>query len=167
MKRKAQIQMGENVIILFIFFILLVFAVVFFTRLQNTKTQQKISEDVEGKALEIAQRIAFLPEVQCTKDNAEVFSGCYDRYSLQGMSDLREEGKREYIDYYYDIFGFSTITVTTLFPKQEQIIIYDNQNSKLKSVITTNIPISVCDFLDSQSNGKECSFGVLKVEVYN
>src|SRR3989344_8041936 len=102
LSRRSQIQMGENVIIIFIFFILLIFAVVFFMKIQGAKTKQKIDIDVTGRGLQIAQKVAFLPEVQCTKDNAEIFSGCYDKYSIKALDAI--SGTNENKEFYYDIF---------------------------------------------------------------
>ena len=161
--KKSQIQLGENIIILFIFFILLIFAVVFFTRLQSTKIGKKISEDIEGRSLEISQRIQFLPEFQCSKNNAEIRSGCYDEYSIYGLEALNPNEK----EYYFDIFGFSRVSVQKLFPtKKDPDIIYSREIANATNIIVTNTPIILCSFVDQgQAKGK-CSFGVLKVEVF-
>lgn len=162
--KKSQIQMGENVIIIFIFFILLIFAIVFFTKIQGAKTKQAIDIDITGRGLQIAQKVSFLPEVQCTKDNAEIFSGCYDEYSIKALDAI--SGTKEHREYYYDVFGFSTVSVKKIFPVKEgdnpPLVLYNNTKGNYTSIIVSNIPISLCDFL----NEKKCSFGVLKVEVY-
>lgn len=165
--RKSQIQMGENIIILFIFFVLLVFAIVFFTRLQSAKTEQKIDVDVTGRGLQIAQRVSFLPEVQCTKDNAEVFSGCYDEYSVKALAKLAEKGENS--QYYYSIFGNSNISIKKIFPGNNELsnVIYENPKKDYTSITTTNVPISLCSFKSASSRKGDCSFAVLKVEVYN
>lgn len=165
-QRRAQIQMGENVIILFIFFILLIFAVVFFTKLRAAKTQQQEETDVTGRGLQIAQKVAFFPEFQCTKDNAEIFPGCYDEFSLNAshMLSQREENR----EYYSVAFGFSFITIQKIFPiKSEPMIIYNNTKEKWSSIITTHMPIALCNFIDSSFPKGDCSFAVLKVGVYN
>ena len=163
MKKKSQIQMGENVIIIFIFFILLIFAVVFFMKIQGAKTKQKIDIDVTGRGLQIAQKVAFLPEVQCTKDNAEIFSGCYDEFSIRALDAI--SGSKEHKEYYYEVFGFSTVSVKKIFPAEENqknLVLYNNTKGNYTSIIVSNVPISLCNFLVD----KKCSFGVLKVEVY-
>ncbi len=161
--KKSQIQMGENVIIIFIFFILLIFAVVFFMKIQGAKTRQAIDIDVTGRGLQIAQKVAFLPEVQCTKDNAEIFSGCYDEYSIMALNTT--SGTKEHREYYYDVFGFSTVSVRKIFPEDENqktLVLYNNTKGNYTSIIVSNVPISLCNFLSD----KKCGFGVLKVEVY-
>ena len=52
--KKAQVQISENIIILFIFFILLIFSIVFFARIQVAKERVSGDSDIELKALEIA-----------------------------------------------------------------------------------------------------------------
>ena len=163
LSRRSQIQMGENVIIIFIFFILLIFAVVFFMKIQGAKTKQRIDIDVTGRGLQIAQKVAFLPEVQCTKDNAEVFSGCYDEFSIKALDAI--SGTKEHREYYYDLLGFSSVSVRKIFPAEEDqkpLVLYNNTKGNYTSIIVSNVPISLCNFLEN----KKCSFGVLKVEVY-
>jgi len=157
--------MGENIIILFIFFVLLIFAIVFFARLQGAKTDKAIEEDVEGRAVQIAQRIAFLPEVQCTRENAEIFPDCYDEFSLRALQKL--SGDLGTTSYYFDLFGNSIISVKKLFPVvNDTLIVYNNPKTEFTSITTSNTPITVCDFRSTLRKGL-CSFGVLKVEVYN
>ena len=165
MKTKAQIQMGENVLILFIFFILLIFAVVFFTKIQATKTQQRQDTDVSGRGLQIAQRVAFLPELQCTKDNAEIFPGCYDEFNLRSLDTLTRNG--ENTEYYIDVFGFSTISIRKVFPAAgDPLLVYNRTKDDFASIIVTNTPITICNFLTGTSDKGDCSFAVLRVEVY-
>ena len=161
--KKAQMQLGENVIILFIFFILLIFAVVFFTRLQKTTTQNKISEDIEGRGLEISRRIQFLPEFQCSKGNVEIREGCYDEYSILGLEQLEAENNA----FYYDIFGNSRVSIQKIFPgKENPHVIYERAIGNASNIITTNTPITLCNFVDPNYPKGKCSFGVLKVEVF-
>lgn len=161
--------MSENVLILFIFFILLVVGIVFFTKIQGAKTEQVVSTAVEGKGLQIAQQIASLPEIQCTKDNAREAGQCYDEVALQALSNLQLSGESP--AYYQRLFGFSAIVVTKLFPNtkfingQEQLVIYNNTKEGNPSITATFIPITVCNYLSGSV--RDCSFGVLKVEVYN
>jgi len=162
--KKSQIQMGENVIILFIFFILLVFAVVFYTRIQSTKTSQTVQEDISGRALAIAQQVTFLPGLQCTKDNAEVFTGCYDLYGAKALNVTSEDPSNSNV--LYTTFGFSTVTIKSIYPEEgNKFVIYNRTKDKYTSITATNVPLSLCDF--SKPEGVMCSFAVLKVEVYN
>lgn len=162
--RKAQVQMGENVIILFIFFILLVFGIVFFTRIQTAQSAQKISQDVQGRGIEIAQKIAFLPEIQCSKTSVEQYA-CYDEVSLEALRGMTANGKTS--EYYYPLLGYSTISIQNIFPvKQDPILIYNNTKPDYTSSIATFLPVVICNYLESPQ-GDACRFGVLDINVYN
>jgi hypothetical protein len=165
MKKNAQIQMGENVIILFIFFILLIFGVVFYTKIQSGKVQQDISEDIEGRGLQIAQQVLFLPELQCTRDGVEI-PDCYDLYAMKSFSELSPNPS--FRDAYVDLFGFTTITVFSIFPNKDdgEIVLYDNAKTDFTSKLPYYSPIIICDF-SKNTEQKVCNFGVLKVDVYN
>jgi len=163
--KKSQIQMGENVIILFIFFMLLIFAVVFYTKIQSTKTAQKIETDITGRGLQIAQRIQFLPELQCTKGNTEIFPGCYDEFNIIALDKLARDGLNR--EYYYGLFGFSRVFINRTFPIQDdnrELFLYNNPKEDWISITTTNVPLTLCNFISGE---EDCSFAVLKVEVYN
>jgi len=163
--KKAQIEMTENIIILFIFFILLIFAVVFFTRIQSTQSAQKIEEDIEGRALQIAQRVQFLPEIQCTKENVPTAANCYDEFSLGALTILAERG--ENLEYYFTLFGFSTITIKIIFPfTEDSFVIYDRPKEDFGFKTQSNVPVTICDFRTGSTKGI-CNFGVLTVDVYN
>jgi hypothetical protein len=163
--KKAQIQMSENVIILFLFFILLAFGVVFFTKVQGAKTEMQVQEDIQGRALQTAQKVTFLPEIQCSKDNV-VTSDCYDLFNLLAMSRLAERGESH--TYYASLLGNAIMTVYAVFPinATEPFVIYNNSKENYTSINTAYIPIRVCNFASNTAED-DCTFSVLKSEVYN
>ena len=75
--RKAQIQMGESVAILFIFFILVVFGFVFYMNVMRGSAKVQMEENIQLKAIGIAQKASFLPELQCSEENVRV-ENCID-----------------------------------------------------------------------------------------
>ena len=154
--------MTENVIILFIFFILLIFAIVFFTRIQTGKQEIKISEDIQNRGLQIAQSISTLPELRCTKKAVTVL-GCYDEANALALQSLVEQNN----DYYFDQFSYSTISINEIFPEvREPIVIYDNKKANFTSLIPTQLPMLLCDFTESTEKGA-CSFAILNINVYS
>ena len=164
--RKSQVQMGENVIILFIFFVLLVFGIIYFMRVQETKSSQQIGANIQGRGIEIARQIAFLPELQCSKTAVEQYA-CYDKYSLQALQTLTNDGSTG--EYYFPVFGYSTVSMQTLFPKKEDpVIIYNNTDEKQHpiAIIPTQLPVVVCDYAAS-TQGEVCTFAVMEIDTYN
>lgn len=161
--KKAQIEMTENVLILFIFFILLVFAIVFYSQVQSTKIQQVKSQDVTDRAMEIAQKVTYLPEIRCTKDAAETILGCYDEYNIKSLQNLTKSKVRN--QYYQNLFRFSSIYVKKIFPNEEEILIYNYTLDNYTSVTAAHLPMAVCDFL-TEPGIQKCNFGDLSVYVY-
>ncbi len=66
MARKSQIQMGETIGILFVFFILVVFGFVFYMNVMKGSSKVEMEENIQLKTIGIAQRASFLPELQCS-----------------------------------------------------------------------------------------------------
>ncbi|MBN2420803.1 hypothetical protein JXB27_00830 [Candidatus Woesearchaeota archaeon] len=168
--KKAQVQMTENVIILFIFFILLVFSIVFYTRLQTAKIGDVSTEKAEMDAIEIAQKVLSMPELQCSVQGAAT-PDCYDFVSVNATASAMEKNP-DLVNIYSNIFKFSTITIQKIFPEKDEevFVIYDKKNEELQDIMPTYSPIILCEY--SQSNfgygqTRICSFGVLKVAVYS
>lgn len=153
--------MGENVAILFIFFMILVVALVFYARLTETKVEVKKEEAFSTKALEVAQRIAYIPETQCSVDNA-VEEDCYDLHKLRALEEVNK--KVENKAHYYQMFGWANITINQIFPESDwHSNIYNNIPEKYVEKQAVFIPLSICDF---SSRPEKCSFAVMTVEVF-
>lgn len=156
---KSQIHIGENVAILFIFFILLVVSLVFYSRLAETQIGMKQEEVFAAKALDITQRISYLPETQCSKDNV-VESNCYDLHKLQALAKLAEMNRA----HYFTLFGYANITIERIFPEDNwRANIYNNAPAKFVEKQSIQIPVSICDFTNSTA---KCFFAVMTVDVF-
>lgn len=156
MKRKSQIQMGESIAILFIFFILVVFGFVFYMNVMRSSAKVEMEENIQLKAIGIAQKASFLPELQCSEENVRV-EDCIDVLKLEAAAGLIEDNNI----YFYDTFEFSKIWVEEIFPGTQEWPIYNNTPPTFKNRLSTFIPISLFNPVS-----KEYDFGVLAVEVY-
>ena len=157
MSRKSQIQMGESVAILFIFFILLIFGFVFYANVMRSSAKVEFEENIQLKAIAIAQKASFLPELQCSEENVRV-EDCIDLYKLEAASKLLEENNI----YYYDIFEFSKIWVKEIFPETNKTWpLYNNKLTNYSNKLSTFIPVSLFN-----ATAKKYDFGILAVEVY-
>ena len=154
-------QMGENVAILFIFFILLIISLVFYARLTETRIGIKQEEAFAGEAIQIAQRVASLPETQCSKNNI-VEENCYDLYKLAALEEINQlEGNRVH---YFNTLGFSTITVRQVFPQGTwSKTMYDNPITDFVEKSSIQIPIAVCDFTFIP---EKCIFTIMTIDVF-
>ncbi len=157
-KTKSQIHIGENVAILFIFFILLVVSLVFYARLTETQIGVKQEEKFAAKALDIAQRTAYLPETQCSKDNV-VENNCYDLHKMQALANLANENRA----HYFNMFGYANITIESIFPQEWRATIYSNVPAKMIEKQSVQIPVSICDFTKPTA---KCFFAVMTVDVF-
>jgi hypothetical protein len=160
--RKSQIHMGENVAILFIFFILLAVSVVFYARVSETRIGIKQEEAFASKAIEIAQRVSYLAETQCSKDNV-IEENCYDLHKLLGMEAANAESAKNRA-HYFSMFSFSNITVTTVFPEGGgDVTIYENVKEDFIEKSQVQIPIAVCDYTRIP---EKCFFSIMIVDIY-
>ena len=69
--KRAQIQIGETVAVLAVFFILIVIAFLFYARVIKSNANTEADEAFQLTSVAISQRVMFLPEIQCSKDLME------------------------------------------------------------------------------------------------
>jgi len=160
--RKAQLKMGENIAIIFIFILLVVFGMVFFFKVQTVGIKIKQQENIELSAIQVAQKVSFLPELRCSSENIPV-PDCYDALKMEYMMEVAQ-GPDGDEAYYYDTFKYSTIYVEEIFPGNRTWMIYDNRGDK-ESKLSTQIPISIYDPMTSTLGGYY--FGILHVGVWS
>jgi|TARA_B100001971_G_C18189926_1_gene537985 hypothetical protein len=156
-KRKGQIQMGESVAILFVFFILIVFGFVFYMKILGSSSQAEFQENIQLQAIGVAQRVSFLPELQCSRDNVRK-ENCIDLFKLSHIDEIVPDNQL----HYFDLFGFSRVTVQQLFPSGGDLLIYENVPATFTDKLSTFIPTSLYDATTGNFN-----MGVLVVEVYS
>jgi len=157
--RKAQLKMGENIAIIFIFILLVVFGMVFFFKVQTVGIKIKQQENIELSAIQVAQKVSFLPELRCSSENVPV-PDCYDALKMQNIQSVIEGDQA----YYYEIFKYSTIYIEEIFPGNRRWMIYDNKGDK-ESKLSTQIPISIYDPMTSTLGSYY--FGILHVGVWS
>lgn len=156
--KKCQIQMGESIAVLFIFFILVVFGFAFYSNIMKGSAKSQNDENAQMNAITIAQRVSFLPELQCSKDNV-IIEGCLDLYKLNYIGTLLNESNV----YFYDMFMTSTITVVQEMPPDPKVWVFYNHTPKgYKTRLSSFIPVSLYN-----DTTKKFNFGILVVDVYS
>lgn len=155
MQRKAQIQIGETIAVLFVFFVLIVIGFIFYVKIIKGNIESEKEELSQLRSVGIAQKVMFLPELQCSEDNV-VIDNCIDLLKLDSAKAVMKENEV----YYYDLLEFSDISITQIYPANKKWDIYSRRTDNFKSKFVTNVPISLYEPIT-----RKHSFGVLKIET--
>ena len=156
--KKSQIRIGESIAILFIFLILVVVGFSFYAKVQKSGFMFQQEENINLLAIETAQKASFLPELQCSRKNI-VVDNCFDILKVEAFSGIVKNNP-DLVSHYYDVFGFSLITVEEVYPAAKEWVIYNNTLNDSSSIFTP-VPISL---YDAKTGGYY--FGALKVKYY-
>lgn len=111
-KKKAQLQMGENVIILFIFFFLLVIAVLFYARIQKTNIGIQSVELKKLSNIDLKTLLLNMPELKCV-ENGDETENCIDVINVEGFASYWNSTADESYEkgYYQYRFGKSKVVI--------------------------------------------------------
>ncbi len=162
MNRKSQIKMGESIIILFIFFILVVFGLVFYASISKYTSGQAAVEAEEMNVENIQKEIRFLSEIQCTESGNTRFD-CYDI----GKIIATQEAIQEHYDYYaQNVFLQTNISFVEVFPNNDEWILYElifteDNMMNVKGGSAFQIPVTLFDPIEDTYN-----FGYVSIMVY-
>lgn len=152
--------MGETIAVLLIFFALAILAFFFFASIQAAGTKQTISTGLQEKGIAITQIATYLPELQCSTDNAVKSFNCMDLEKVKAASEAVQRNR----DFYTSMFGFAKISVELVYPApagMSEFVLYDVPKSDFNSAEFFPVPVSVYE-PQNQTYG----FGVLKVTAY-
>ncbi|HIH46939.1 MAG: hypothetical protein QT07_C0007G0024 [archaeon GW2011_AR16] len=172
MGKKAQMQMGETIMVLLVFFIIITIGLVIYGTYQAGQIKQSIREAFDRDAVVIALRVSFLPEVTCSENNV-VEENCFDIEKIRAFkSEMVNGANDDMFLFYVGDLKKSKISVKQLFPlpvENQVTELYnnippENERAEQHEIIPTFIPISLKD--PTRRAGKEYAFGVLTVEVY-
>lgn len=160
--RKSQVEMAQSVAVLFVFFLLIGFGIIVYAKFKQSSIRTNINEFEALKAVETAQIISYLNEIECsinsvTKDN------CIDMIKLKHFITQREKDEPTRL-YYQSIFGNSKVWVTEVYPGNRTWEVYSRPLAGNISQRQVHVPIIIYNPLSNHSN--DFSFGVLNVEVY-
>ena len=160
MKKRAQIQIGETIAVLFVFFVLVAIGFVFYAAVIKSNVATEKEELSQLKSVGIAQRVMFLPEVQCSENNV-VTENCVDAMKL----DAAEKTMRDNSIFYFDLLEFSEVNVTQVYPpptvtEKSKWSIYSRKTENSRNSFLTRVPISIFD-----PKTRTYRFGVLSIET--
>ncbi len=156
--KKAQIQIMENIGVLVIFFVLVILGMIFYFTYQAGSIEEKVSELKTRNALELASKVALLPELQCREDNV-LQDHCFDL--LKAASSKILLSSESNADYYFNLLGYSTIRIKSIYPNEWSAEIYNKIRPQFSNNDTFVIPVIVYDPASDVHN-----YGILDVSVY-
>lgn len=160
MNKKAQIQIGETIAVLFVFFILIIVGFIFYVKVIKGNIALAKEESSQLRSVGIAQRVMFLPEIQCSEDNI-IIDNCVDILKLEAAKDIISKNQI----YYYDLLEFGEMNVTQIYPTPSSADegkwnIYSRKIGNFTNKFVTNVPISLYD-----ANSRKHKFGILTIET--
>lgn len=155
MNNKAQIQIGETIAVLFVFFILIIIGFMFYVKVIKGNIEAEKDEFSQLRSVGIAQRVMFFPELQCSEDNI-IIDNCIDLDKLDSAEGImRENG-----NYYFDLLEFSNVSIVQIYPNAAKWNIYSRKIEDFSGKFVTNAPISLYD-----PATRKHGFGILTIET--
>ena len=173
MNKKAQIRMTETIAVMFIFFVLILFGIIFYSKYSEVAYQEKQAELMGKKAVEITSKTIFLPELICSRGSAEPELYCLD---ILKLNQIPKTFKNNFGDYYFDLFPNTKISVEEIYPGNSSWVLYDKpKKTKLSNgtFVTsqqkeeTHFLLTLKDEVGGKEKKGEYGFGVLTVGVYS
>lgn len=155
MNRKSQIQIGETIAVLFVFFILIIIGFIFYVKVIKSNIEFETEELSQLRSVGISQKIMFLPEIQCSEDNI-IIDNCIDILKLDSAQSIMKENEI----YYYDLLEFSDVSISQIYPNEAKWNLYSRKIEDFNSKFVTNVPISLYD-----PTTRKHGFGVLTIET--
>jgi hypothetical protein len=156
--KKAQIRMTETIAVLFVFFIIVVFGLIFYSQIQRSSFEKQKIAAAQEMSVSVSLRALFLPELRCSKGENIQVRDCIDLFKLESAGDVMDVQK----DYYFHMFNFAKISVQEIYPGNQNWVLYENVKEGATTTIRTPVPVSL--FEPVQRNFR---FGVLTIETYS
>jgi hypothetical protein len=159
---KAQIQMGEIVIVMMIFFFIVGFGIVFFTQFIQGETSKAVDEKSQLELASTAKLVAGLPEIHCSIKNDENFA-CIDLYKAIALNQ-RLQGSYEDRYHYSELFAGYKVDLECIYPKPctasgiNDYTLFDFIASDKNNTVPFVIPVSIY-----QPSTRRYGYGLLTI----
>lgn len=158
--KKSQIEMGETVAVLIIFFIMLVLAFTYFIFIKAGESTDLLQEKEAKQSIKVTQEATFLSELACTHEGV-VQNDCVDLRKLNAFQEVRAEAGL----LYFDKLGYSKVKVFKTYPDDEKDwLVYETLDPKRSATRVTQIPISILSI--TNDGFEQYMFGYLEVTYY-
>ncbi|MBS3123841.1 hypothetical protein J4437_04370 [Candidatus Woesearchaeota archaeon] len=169
--KKAQVRLTETIGILLIFIILVGLGFSFYAKYQNLSLQEKEEEQLQSRAVRTTLQALFLPEVLCSRGEAEAEENCVDMIKARAMQEKLYSSNvdTKWRDYYFNLFSFAKVSIHELYPStdQEELVLYDFPKPGAKKSENTFFVIALKEESLGGRGSPVYKFGYLEVEVYS
>ena len=112
--KKAQVHMGETVIVIFIFVVMLGLFLIYYTQFRSEGIKQEAKETKTEASTALLSVLASVPEIKCSEKAKE--EQCIDTVKVLALGNIVNQN----INYYRSVFGARDITLEILYPKPSQ-----------------------------------------------
>jgi hypothetical protein len=154
--KRSQIKLTENIAIIFVFSLLLMAGLVFYVRIKEgmMKDKQKAADDLES--IESAQRIAYLAEIRCTRDNVEV-PNCIDAIKATVVANQSNHSPESYLL----TFGRTKVILKGVYPVSSETTLFNFVCPDCRAFKRTFVPVSLYNATATTGYG----FGYLDITL--
>ena len=152
MKKKAQMQIQETILVVFIFIIIMIFGLILFFRFTEQSIIQGHFENEKLRFESMITTFPLTPEIRCSFLSQE--ASCIDSYKLLAFKTLNKE--EYYKNYYRSNLGYINITIYSLYPEKNGKIcesatisdcgvwdLYVNKPKKINNKFVVRSPVSL------------------------
>ena len=154
--------MTETIAVLFIFAVLVVFGIVFYYKYQQVALNEEQQQLLAARAMDTTLKVLFLPELICSRADAEPEDNCADMLKLRSVN---ETFSAYLTQYYFELFSYAKISVMELYPERQEFVLYDKQKPGFSQIEPTYFVIALRDEIAGKGQ-PSYGYGYLKVEVY-
>ncbi|MBI2666156.1 hypothetical protein HYX13_00940 [Candidatus Woesearchaeota archaeon] len=165
-RKRGEVQLMETISILFIFFILVSLGILFYAKYKSVAFQHQQDAFQEARARELTLRIVYLPELQCSKSQAEAEEHCVDMLKVNGLEDWKNTLEEKFTDYYFDIFSYAKVTLYQIYPEEQEWEIYTPPKLGFKSARTNRFIVALRDDTLGETT-PAYGYGYLEVVAYS
>ncbi len=163
--KKAQMHITETIGVLFIFFILVAFGLIFYYKYTDQAMKEEHRQAVADRAVKTALEVFTLPELACTRGDAELEDYCVDMAKVRHLNETFNE---HLADYYFKLFGYAKIKVVELYPNTgNEYALYDKKKpaNETSEYEASYFVIALKDEITDMER-TPYSFGYIEVGVY-
>lgn len=158
--------MTETIGVLFIFFILVAFGLIFYYKYTDQAMKEEHRQAVADRAVKLALEVFTLPELACTRGDAELEDYCVD---LAKVRHLNQTFNDHMADYYFKLFGYAKIKVAELYPPDGQNYTLYDKKRPANETADYEASYFVIALKDEFTNSERTlyRFGYVEVGVYS